>query len=192
MGLRRRPPQRDPKPVWLLLCEGEVTEPDYLQGFSRMLSLSVEPKVKGCGRGLGSLIEQARREKKSDKFDQIWCVADVDHLSESQVKEKLQIAEGEDIRIALSNPCFELWVLLHFESCNSHVTKAEISRRLKRHLPTYVKSLPFDQLESGYKKAVARASKLVPPRNPSTSVWRLTELLRGSNQNPASQSQAGR
>ena len=55
----------------------------------------------------------AKRQRDSYlAFDEVWCVHDVDdhpRLDEARI-----MARDNDISLAVSNPCFELWLLLHF------------------------------------------------------------------------------
>lgn len=50
--------------------------------------------------------------------DQFWFVADTDHWIESShiqnLVEVARLCRQKGIQVALSNPCFELWLLLHF------------------------------------------------------------------------------
>ena len=50
--------------------------------------------------------------------DQFWFVADTDHWIESNhIQNLVEVARQcrqKGIQVALSNPCFDLWLLLHF------------------------------------------------------------------------------
>jgi RloB-like protein len=52
-----------------------------------------------------------------DDRDELWAVFDVDHQATGQhlrdFTEAVQVARTRGIRLAGSNPCFELWLLLH-------------------------------------------------------------------------------
>lgn len=62
-------------------------------------------------------------DKISEEGIQVWCVYDRDRSFDSNEADKndisfnasLLIAESHNIKVAWSNDCFELWVLLHFE-----------------------------------------------------------------------------
>ncbi|RDV36271.1 RloB domain-containing protein [Bradymonadaceae bacterium TMQ3] len=193
----RRKAFRDPKKRFLVVCEGLVTEPDYLKGFSRWVKnprVEVEiPKTHGVPLTVVStaidLKEENRRHAKREKddnllFDEVWCLHDVDehpHLTEAR-----QLAESNDIQVAISNPCFELWVLLHFREQPGAQHRKKLSRLVGEHLPEYEKALRFEELEKGYEDAVTRARRLDEQAekrdeegvNPSTGVYRLTEKIR--------------
>lgn len=91
-----------------------------------------------------------------------------------------------DVNLAISNPCFELWALIHFEDQRGHIARDKVRTALKRHQPRYDKQLDFASMRPLYERAVQRAKELDqaaerlgdPGRNPSTAVYRLTESIR--------------
>jgi len=100
----------------------------------------------------------------------------------------------------VSNPCFELWALLHFQDQTAYLVREKVRSLLKKHLPGYRKSLPFDRLRPAYEDAVRRAVHLdrrceereCPGDNPSTGVYRLTERIRKEGCGPTPLPAAGR
>jgi hypothetical protein len=88
--------------------------------------------------------------------------------------------------MAVSNPCFELWLLLHHEECTAALNDYDaVLRRLRRHVPDYAKqTLSFARFAPGVSLAVTRAKSLDPSgrdyaHNPSSSLWRLVETIVG-------------
>jgi RloB-like protein len=45
-----------------------------------------------------------------EEFDEKWCVVDTD---EFDLDDAARIAAEKSVHLAVSNPCFELWLLLH-------------------------------------------------------------------------------
>lgn len=197
-SLTRRPARRDPLPLILVVCEGKVTEPQYLEGFRLAQRVTtVRVHVKSPGGDPQALVEaaisvrnaaaeRARRERDDYlRYDQVWCVLDVDEHARLDPARMLAAAEG--IELALSNPCFELWLVLHFADHGAPVNAREAGRILQKHLPGYDKHLQFDRVIDGYTEAVRRAERLLahhdelgqPNGNPSTGVHLLTERIRG-------------
>ncbi len=179
------------------MVEGEVTEPEYFSFVRRSLrdSLLVIEVSREKGEPL-RLVEAAVREKeRADRearrrqdenlrFDEVWCVVDVDE--HERLPDALLLAERSDISVAVSNPCFELWILLHFADQHGFLTAHEASRRLRSHIDGYEKHLDCTVLAGKYSTALARARSLaemherngsVSGSNPSTGVWRLIEAL---------------
>jgi len=185
-------------PRILVLCEGKVTEPTYLRAFR---SLCRNPRVEveiGKERGVPlTLVEEAvkardaalrraRREKDDNlSFDEVWCVFDVDdhpHLPEARA-----LAGQKEIRLAISNPCFELWLLLHFRPSPGAQHRKDVASQLSRYLSDYDKTPQMREVLPGYTEALKRARRLEAEaavmgelgRNPSTTVHHLTESIRG-------------
>lgn len=195
----RRTPFRDPKPVILIVCEGAVTEPEYFDGLRRdcrnpRVHIRLEP-ARGAPEALVRTAKRLKRaaEKEAKReadenvvFDAVWCVCDVDEhvgLDKAQAA-----AQGEGIRMAISNPCFELWLLLHFHDDPGPQHRRHLQQRLRQQLPDYDKRVRFDAYKPGYEEAVRRAERLdrratdrgEPGGNPTTGVYLLTESIRES------------
>ncbi len=195
--LGRRRATREPRRRILVLCEGSVTEPGYFRSLRAAFRNSlVEVEIEGHGEVPWTVVQRACERKKvaerearrqEDDFlayDEVWCVFDVDdhaHLHDAR-----QQARDNGVELAVSNPCFELWPLLHFQEQNATLDRRRLRTRLKAHLPTYEKALPFARLHPAYGQAVRRAAELerrcehdgCPGANPSTGVHRLTESIR--------------
>jgi hypothetical protein len=194
----RRPAFRDPKPIILVVSEGDVTEPEYLRGVQRACrNPRVEIRVAkehGVPMTLVKIAKQHREEanaraarEKDDNlaYDSVWCVFDIDdHPAVGKAKE---MARANSIRLAISNPCIELWLLLHFRDNPGMQSRVIMKKRLQSHVPEYDKHVDYATYAAGYTQAVARARKMdqdardasEPHRNPTTGVYELTELIRG-------------
>ena len=179
--IRRRGPSRSQKTRVLVVCEGAKTEPQYLRGLSRTYRSSPVDIVTRVDRPQPiKVVEEAIRVRDEDgDFDAVWCVFDVD---EHQLDAALEKAKQEDIMLAISNPCFELWLLLHFCDQHAFTDSKAAQRALKKYIGDYDKSGSFKRYSRGYHDAVGRAQRLHKGLrcgpNPSTGVWRLTELIR--------------
>jgi hypothetical protein len=118
------------------------------------------------------------------RWDEVWGVVDVDE--HALLPEASHLAAKNDIALAISNPCFELWALLHFQEQRAQLECGKAKAALRRHLPGYEKKLDFPKLRPGHENAVRRAQALDaeaqrqgrPGRNPTTGVYRLTESIR--------------
>lgn len=196
-SLARGRPRREPRRRILVLCEGGETEPGYLRTIrGEFRHPLVEIVIEGFGEDPKTLVERAvamKREAEREarrqgdellRYDEIWCVFDVD--DHSRLPDARQQAQAHGIRLAISNPCFEIWALLHFQEQTAFLGREKVRSFLKKHLPEYRKVLPFDRLRPHYAEAVRRAEHLdrrceergVPGDNPSTGIYQLTELIR--------------
>jgi hypothetical protein len=129
-----------------------------------------------------SLVQFAAQKRDIVGCDEVWCVVDVDDFD---VSKALTAATKKDVNLAISNPCFEYWLLLHFELCAAPLTCFDdVRSRLIRHLPRYDKSkLCFADFAPGVDDAVQRARfrceavGIEHTRNPSTGVWALVSQV---------------
>lgn len=193
----RRQAFRDPKPIILIVCEGRNSEPQYLEGFSRSVhnarvAIRIQP-----GSGVPrTVVETAKRLKNQAKneanregdenlaYDSVWCVFDVD--DHPNIADAQQMATDSGIHVALSNPSFELWLLLHFRESPGMQHRNKIVEILKTFVCDYDKNVDYGLYTAGYSNAVRRATQLEeaatasgePGRNPSTGVYVLTEKIR--------------
>jgi hypothetical protein len=168
----------------LIVCGADRTEAAYFTGLrdstgNRAVDVRIIRKPKAPAQVVRHAIEYASRARAD--LDEIWCAFDVD---EFDILEAVRLAAETRIELAVSHPCFELWLLLHHDDCNAHVQGYDdVVARLKKHVPDYDKAdLSFADHAAGLPKAIERAKRLEPTgseysRNPSTSVWRLVERM---------------
>ncbi|HKC62996.1 MAG TPA: RloB family protein [Pyrinomonadaceae bacterium] len=195
--LQRRRPSLDPRPRILVVCEGRITEPQYFDAFRREEeNRLVDVRIDSEGGAPKTLVERAANRKKESeeearrardenlKYDEVWCVFDVDE--HPRLPDARQQARDNGINLAISNPCFELWLLLHFREQNAHIERKAVATLLKKHIRNYRKHVSFETLRDGYLEAVQRAQQLdrrhadvgTEGDNPSTNVYILTECIR--------------
>ncbi|MEE1834985.1 RloB family protein [Streptomyces sp. SP17KL33] len=182
---RRRGPTRRSARTMLVVCGSKETERQYLQGLREHLrnpAVSVVVRGKACSPT--QLVDYAKKQRGLSKgsFDEVWCVFDVDQFVD--VAEAAVAARRAGIMVAVSNPCFELWLLLHFAPQTAHVaTYKKLLPLLQKHVPGYDKTrVDFAVYREGRAHAVEQARKLDPTgeahmRNPSTGVWRLVARM---------------
>jgi hypothetical protein len=198
--LRRRPPARQGRAIILIVCEGEETEYRYFEAMRRRQSLlSVNIEVVRSGRQSDQLVQHAvdlrrRRAKEADAlpYDEVWCVFDREAENEpDDFQASVNRADREGIRLAVSNPCFEYWYLLHYQATDRPFHNAdEVCEALRSNncLPGYRKNQDdmFEQLEDRLDEAMERAEHLYERHseraqdrfpNPSTLVQRLVRRL---------------
>ena len=115
--------------------------------------------------------------------DEVWLVIDRDSWSDGQLKEVCAQCAQHQFCLAVSNPKFEYWLLLHFEDGTSISSAADCVRGLRKYMPDYHKSnLNVNKLRNGIGDAIDRAKskdspgREVPPVAGST-VYRLVERL---------------
>ncbi len=193
--LRRRGPQIGQRTRFVIFCEGEVTEPVYLKELARRPRVRevATLDVHGMGREPRQLVEEAQRVKNLERRQkagpaQYWCVFDVEAPNQHQrLHEAVQMAHGSDIGAAVSNPCFELWLLLHYTDRHSWIDN-DTCRQLRHQsdgsqgkgldAPAYMSLLSeairrTNQLEVLHE----RAERVFPNNNPSSTMNRLIQAI---------------
>ena len=191
----RRTAFREPGMIIYIFCEGAVTERDYLNGclghFQNRLVKLIFKRTGAVPLTLVQAAKEARSAEGPDATgDEFWCVFDTD--DHPRVEQAKLEARDSQILLAVSNPSFELWLLLHCERAPGMIHRDDVRARLKSHHPDYNKQLAFDVIKDGYRKAVLEAIRLRKQahqtredgRNPSTDVDRLTERIRGDKPYP--------
>ncbi len=206
--LRRRAAQRAPYKRMLIVCEGEKTEPHYfgeIRQEYRLATANVQVWPSALGTQPLQVVEYAEllfREGDLDKgilpgtFDHVCAVFDRDdHGTYHQalaradaLNDKLRNDSGERIpfQAIASVPCFELWLLLHFEDIHAPIHRDEVHTRLKHHLPGYGKgqhgywTATQDRLQQAVARAEIRSAATNPydGNEPYTGIHQLVSLLR--------------
>jgi hypothetical protein len=128
-----------------------------------------------------------------DDGDQFWLVCDCDHWVEpnhiGNLTLVLQECRQKGVHVAISNPCFDLWLLLHFAEHpeNEGLTCSDIAARIRVAVSggydkTKVYNLPIKDENVGHAIRRARGrdssgSAPVIPKSPGTTVHRIVEDL---------------
>ena len=194
--LKRHAPRLVPRPRILVVCEGEQTEPGYLHSLRitekiRLVEIEIV-EAAGVPKTIVELAVRKKREAEkratregdsSQRYDEVWCVFDVD--AHPNLAEALQQADANKIHVALSNPCFELWVLLHFQNQTAWIDRRAALSACRVHIRNYNKKVSYAETRDRYPDAVARAQALDAQHrrnsqageNPTTWVYKLTERL---------------
>ncbi|RME44684.1 MAG: RloB domain-containing protein [Caldilineae bacterium] len=188
--LRQRPVnRRELRPRFLIVCEGEKTEPNYFRSFR----VNAVVEVRGIGRNTLQLVEYARKlqneaNRKGQPYTQVWIVLDRDTFPAQDFNDAIRQAEKEGFGVAYSNEAFELWYVLHFEYLDSAISRRQYQKKLagklkrpyrKNDITLYRHLLPHQDT------AIRNAQKLLasyptpnPARdNPCTTVHLLVQEL---------------
>lgn len=180
----------------LVFVEGG-TEERYLADWHRRCRERVTVTVDPFRGGPLQLVEHAvearqveareQRRGRGRAHDEVWCLFDVDdhpHLDRA-----VDMARRHEIRLAVSNPCIELWFLLHFADQTAWIDRHEAQRLSAVHLGCGKSLSPtaLDTLHERYDAAHDRAGYLDvrhqqdgsgPEANPSSGAWKLVEAMR--------------
>jgi hypothetical protein len=184
------------RPEVLVLVEGTKTEDGYLLPLRRLLRDHVLINVDARGGTPLTLVERAvtakhESEREADRgrgraYTDIWCVFDVDQ--HPNVADAIELASKHGIEVVVSNPCIELWFIIHFEDQTAYMDRHAAQDRSADLLSCQKNLTPAatDDLYARLNDARRRAQQLdekhdgdgSPPRsNPSSDVWRLIDYL---------------
>lgn len=180
MKNKRRSKGKSIRPTFFVFCEGE-SEEAYVKFLRSKYRLPIEvcPSVVGLSITQES-ITRFKKGKPTDAKDRDYLMYDLDR---DDVLKRLQRIKGATI--IASNPCLELWYLLHYVDQKSEITSAQCLSVLKRHLPRYKKGAICSALQATLSTknevAVTRAELLPSRANPSSDIpVFLTDLEKAS------------
>lgn len=202
--LRRSAEKKSPYETVLIVCEGEKTEVNYFKGLiqnERLNTANIEVIYSEKGSAPIRIVECAiEKAETQEGLDRVFCVFDRDSHSsyELAINKIKRYKPGRKSKskplfeAIVSSPCFEIWILLHFEyttksynrtekhsSCDSLVTA------LKLHIPDYAKNIDnlYGKTKKYHKEAISNAKKLkndnvqTKSTNPATNVDTLIQYL---------------
>ncbi len=150
---RHRPAQKASGDTFLIVTEGEKTEPNYLLALRDRLRLATTHVHIEHAEGTDPMtltrraleLRDARaKDRRAVSYDQVWVVFDMEQTHDQRREIARQaLAHGlpKGIRYAVSDPAFEVWTLYHFRYTTARFGSAdEVIRALKEHVPDYGKS----------------------------------------------------
>lgn len=180
--------ERRYKKLFVIAAEGSQTEQQYFSLFTTAV-VRVECLRSGKASSPPQVLARMRRRLKEINLrpeDEAWLVIDKDQWLDAQIDELAGWTDSKRHRfLALSNPKFEYWLLLHFDDGARIRTSTECDARLGRFLPDYDKGIDHSKFPpTAIREAVERASRRDTPRcsdwprRPGcTTVYRLVERI---------------
>lgn len=204
-GLKRRRPQREPKRRFIVFCEGEKTEPAYFDAFRRTFPNALIEMETVAPAGVAYTVAKAAAEraktlglspgsrKKKNSFeenDAVWAIFDRDE--HPRYEEAIDICRRAKIGIGRSNPCFEVWLILHEADYNKSDGRDGVQAHLKKLRPEYDKTgaktpdcadlvKRVGDAEQRAERQLARRAKEGSAYDPpSTTVFHLTRAIRAA------------
>ena len=192
--------QRDAR-FFVVATEGAETEPRYFQAIQERelvsrsrVKLHVLPTEDGrsAPQHLAQRIDAFLREYTLLPDDEVWLVLDVDLGAGNriaQLSELASLCRQKHWHLAISNPCFEVWLLLHVSADLSMITERgdSVTTALRARLGSYSKSVtPRECLEAEALEAAIQHARALEtsasawPASAGTHMHRLMATLRAS------------
>lgn len=175
-----------------IVCEGQKTEDIYFSGIRREFRLTTA-RLRVVSLGADPLRVVQEAESLRDEYDHTWAVFDVEApgahaIPHARFSQAVKRADHLGIRCAISNPCFELWLLLHFRSQTAFINNEAIRAKVRQCPCEYdAKGFDFAKVWPHHRQAIQNAATLdvrqrtdnaeLIDRNPWTSVHELVAQL---------------
>ncbi len=186
--LDRQYNKRDAR-LFVIATEGRKTEKQYFAIFHDS-RIKIEILPTGDDNKSAPLYVLERLDGFVQKYDltkddTLWLMFDVDSWGEKNISAICRQAKQKDYQLAISNPCFEVWLYLHFDDLHPDDNKSQdFEARLRNKVGSYNKSnLDTNVFKDYIEEAVQRAKNLHPshqqhwPPKPGTHVYRVVEML---------------
>ncbi|MDR1240674.1 MAG: RloB family protein [Oscillospiraceae bacterium] len=164
----REPQKRQRNPKIFVITEGTKTEPEYFLMLKEGKRKDIAMEVFSSDGKTNPLQLLEAFKKKLEKYgfdtdcgDEAFLVLDMDYNTPKDFKELLKWEKGsKNCYNIISNPCFEYWLLLHFEDIKGHLTLEKCKEALKRHITDYDKGIDERKFFPNVKMAISRAEKI--------------------------------
>ncbi len=186
--------ERRYRKLFVIAVEGAKTEPQYFSIFNNSRAVLVNCLKGNRGSSPLQILKRMKKHLRKEQLrpsDEAWLVVDKDQWTDEQLGQLHAWAqERKNYGFALSNPQFEYWLLLHFESGTGVTSSQNCSDRLKRYLPSYdkginVREFTRERIEEAIRRARERDNPPCadwPRTLGGTTVYRLVEnILQADN-----------
>ena len=133
----RKIDSKNKRKYYLIVCEGEKTEPNYFKSLKNALPKGVLEicafSIDGTGYNTESLVKkgielkQAWENNLERTVDKLWVVFDKDSFRPEAFNNAIQLCLNNQshIEAAWTNEAFELWYLLHFHFYNTDINRKQ-------------------------------------------------------------------
>ena len=168
------------RPNFFVFCEGE-TEVAYVTHLRSKYRMPIQIIPKKSDSNISCrYINNCKKEYVTTDRDRTFLMYDLDVAG---ILEHLKCIP--EATLLVSNPCIELWFLLHCADCSAELNQNSCIKKYQTFSEHYTKGKlnvkDFVNLAEGEDRAIDRAKRLTSPCNPSTTVYKLIEALKESH-----------
>ena len=131
---KRKERNKEVRVYFLIVCEGEKTEPNYFKSFKTNVKYFVYTiETLGEGSNTKDLVKRtiSARDNSSQLYDSVWAVFDRDSFSPNNFNGAIELAKNNKIKVGWSNEAFELWYLLHFQYRNTSMSRDDYKKTIE-------------------------------------------------------------
>jgi hypothetical protein len=204
--LNRKPrpiPSRDKDPgslrddrLFIVACDDTYAPQQYF-GFLRFTRVKIHVVPTVDGSSAAEHVLERLLTFEFEEGDERWMLLDTDHVTQGThlpgFLRALQTAANQGVNVALSKPCFEFWLLLHYadenevsDPRNARECEDALRVRLGEYNKTNLKEEHYPRPR--IREAAARAERLdrsvsggnIPEGN-TTRVYRLLKAIVGAS-----------
>lgn len=135
--------------IYYFICEGQNTETNYFKGIKNLkkelnikenieiivLDKTDEDANKSNAKNLFDLAKDYKKKSDYKKGDKIVLVFDIDqYKSKKNQYQKLikNMQKDDDLILCVTSPCFELWLLMHYDDVFATYDKNEMFKNEKK------------------------------------------------------------
>jgi hypothetical protein len=162
--------------IIILAYEGSITESQYFERLKADVRfnddlihlISLKRKRKDGESAPLHVFKKLKKEAKDefnlDKSDELWMIIDRDQWNNIAEIADLCKAEG-NFYLALSNPCFEFWLLLHIKDLSEFKEQELIDifeNKKVSNTKTFLKRLLGELLDGGYNESIPKPERFFP------------------------------
>lgn len=189
---------RKTKKIILIGAEGKnQTERKYFKAFNQVQSEYKIMAGKGNNTDPVGVVEDLLKSAKQEELDlkdgdMLACFIDVDFKKgrDQELRAAMKLSRQNNISVFLSNPCFEIWYLLHFRySTKLYGSNEEVIKELGCYISDYSKSKDvYNLIENKIDQALLNTKRLESyhlengtndrlKKLPSTEAYKLIEMI---------------
>jgi hypothetical protein len=165
------------RPNFFVFCERK-TEIAYVELLRQSFRVPIQIIPRRSDSNISDkYIRRCKDEYVATRNDLTFVMFDLDVAGTLDRLRKLK-----DTILLVSNPCIEIWFLLHVENCITAIASEECVKRLTAHFKKYKKGTLHDDEKSiliaNLADAISRAESLPEFSNPSSSIHKLIHAIR--------------
>jgi len=171
---KRKSGHRDAN-LFVIATEGEKSEECYFETLTSeeyYANTSVHIEIlssidgRSSPRDVIKLLDRFKREYKIREDDELWLLIDRDKQSWNidQIKEVARLCNQKEYHLGLSNPSFEIWILIHFSDLSEY-NSAELreifeNKKVNKNRTKLEKEII--RYNGSYNKSNPNLSKVIP------------------------------